>query len=142
MLWVDFGSGAGFPGLVIAAIASEKRENMTITLIESDERKCIFLSEVSRILGLKVNILNDRIENVPVQNADIVSARAVASLEKLMVYSRMHRKKIGRSLFMRGKNAKQELLNLKKFEGCNFKVFPSYFETDGFILQVGNEVDG
>lgn len=80
----DLGSGAGFPGLVIAMA----RPDLDVRLIESDARKCSFLSAVSRETGTKVSVFNGRIETaraaLPVP--DVVTARALAPLEKLLDY--------------------------------------------------------
>ena len=59
--WLDIGSGAGFPGLVIAILAKGRFTNLRVTLIESDKRKCVFLNEVVRELDLNVKILSKRI---------------------------------------------------------------------------------
>ena len=84
--WVDFGSGAGFPGIVIAVIAKTNFPRVRVILIESDQRKAVFLREVSRELNLNVLTLSERIEDCPRLNADIISARALAPLKKLLVY--------------------------------------------------------
>lgn len=74
--WMDIGSGAGFPGLVIAAIAAEKLPDLAVTLVESDRRKSVFLKTVAREMGVTVNVITERIEMLEPQNADILSARA------------------------------------------------------------------
>lgn len=80
----DLGSGAGFPGLVLAIA----RPDLSVTLIESDSKKCAFLQAVSRETGVSVSIQNKRIESaVSVLPApDLVTARALASLEALFAY--------------------------------------------------------
>ena len=80
---VDIGSGAGFPGLVIAI----ERPDIHVTLIESDSKKCSFLKAVSRETKTSVTVLNERIENITLENApDVIMARALASLDKLFDY--------------------------------------------------------
>lgn len=81
--WVDLGSGAGFPGLVIAAMAAEKQPDLSVRLIESDARKAVFLSEAARKMGLTVKVDACRIESVPSEPHDVVSARALAPLSRL-----------------------------------------------------------
>ncbi len=76
----DWGSGAGFPGLVLAIL----RPDLKVTLVESDQRKCAFLRTVSRETKSPVTILDERIENVPVAAVDVISARALASLTDLL----------------------------------------------------------
>ncbi len=79
----DIGSGAGFPGLVVGIM----RPELSVTLIESDQKKCSFLKTVSRETDTKTNIINDRIENVSRETIpDVISARALASLDKLFDY--------------------------------------------------------
>ena len=75
---VDIGSGGGFPGIVLAILGYHN-----LTLIESDNRKGIFLHEVARELSLPITIVSDRIEKVTIDSPDIITARACASLEKL-----------------------------------------------------------
>jgi len=136
--WVDFGSGAGFPGLVIALLALEKLPSLSVKLIESDKRKCVFLGEASRVLGVKVEIFPLRIENVPSQNADVVSARALCSLKELLFFSKIHRKKNGISLFFKGKNLSQEIKNAIKIHKFDHTIFPSLTDKESYILRVEN----
>jgi 16S rRNA (guanine527-N7)-methyltransferase len=92
--WVDLGSGAGFPGLVLALLLADRR-GAHVTLIESDTRKCAFLREVVRKTGLghvmSVDILSGRVENPEIQAklglVDVVTARALAPLDVLLGYT-------------------------------------------------------
>src|SRR6266404_3679270 len=77
---VDLGSGAGFPGLVLAILGVPGVE-----LIEADARKCAFLREAARIAAAPVIIRNVRIEAVPAHIVDVVTARACAPLDRLLV---------------------------------------------------------
>lgn len=81
--WIDLGSGAGFPGLVIAALAAEQRPGLRVRLVESDARKAVFLSESARAMGLTVDVQAARIEDVLPAPHDVVSARALAPLDRL-----------------------------------------------------------
>lgn len=85
--WVDVGSGAGFPGLVVAIIRQETAP-FSMTLIESDRRKCAFLQEVARRCSVPVDILCERIEKSATQltlsPVGVVSARALAPLVQLV----------------------------------------------------------
>ena len=102
--WVDLGSGAGFPGLVCAMTAKDQAPGLTFTLVESDQRKASFLREVARVTNTQVDIRVTRIEDTPPQNAQIISARALASLEKLCELSKPHMAKGGIALFPKGRN--------------------------------------
>lgn len=81
--WIDLGTGAGLPGLVVATLAAEKRPALRVRLVESDKRKAAFLSEAARETGVSVAIEPLRIEDVPPATHDVVSARALAPLDRL-----------------------------------------------------------
>lgn len=135
--WLDIGAGAGFPGLVIAAIAAEKAPNMRITLVESDQRKCIFMQTAAREMGLAPEILADRIESLPQQNADIISARALASLENLLKLADKHRNTNGICLFPKGMNADSELTSAAVSWHISTEKFPSMTDSNAVILRIG-----
>jgi 16S rRNA (guanine527-N7)-methyltransferase len=107
--WVDLGAGAGFPGLVIAALAAERRPDMSVALVESDSRKCAFLAEASRAMGVTVDIQRRRIETAPPRRYDVVSARALAPLEKLCGFAVTHLAEGGTALLPKGADVDREL---------------------------------
>ena len=82
--WVDLGSGGGLPGLVAAILAAEESPDTRFTLIESDQRKSVFLRTVARECDLNVQVISDRIEKAKPQKADVLSARALADLTTLL----------------------------------------------------------
>lgn len=109
-LWVDLGSGGGLPGLVCAIMAQEKQPACRFVLIESDQRKAAFLMTVVRDLGLtQVQVLAQRIEAVPPQAAQIVTARALAALPKLLPLVVRHLSVGGVALLPKGKGFAEEL---------------------------------
>lgn len=88
--WLDLGSGAGLPGLVVALGRSESTEKSqpgSVTLVEANGRKCAFLRAVSRETNVAVTIVNNRIESVSIPDLphapDYITARALAPLDKL-----------------------------------------------------------
>ena len=81
--WIDLGSGAGFPGIPVAALAAEKAPHLHMTLVESDTRKATFLAEAVRKIGISATIESRRVESMPEQKYDVVSARALAPLDRL-----------------------------------------------------------
>jgi 16S rRNA (guanine527-N7)-methyltransferase len=81
--WIDLGSGAGLPGLPIAAIAAEKMPALHVTLVESDTRKAAFMEVAAQEMGLNVTIMPQRIETITPHSYDVVSARALAPLDRL-----------------------------------------------------------
>lgn len=108
-LWCDLGSGGGFPGLVIAVMAKHELPNLQVVLVESDRRKAVFLSEVARLMKLPVRVRTERIENLEPQNADILSARALAPLAALCCFASRHLKPDGTAIFPKGANATEEI---------------------------------
>ena len=101
---VDLGSGAGFPGLVLAAQGVPE-----VHLIESDARKCAFLREAARGLGVTIQIHNCRVEEMPVMAADVVTARALATLPELLDLAERFLVPHTICLFLKGKGADEEL---------------------------------
>lgn len=81
--WIDLGSGAGLPGLAVAALAAETRPGLNVTLVEADRRKCAFLQTAAREMELNIGIEPTRIEAIPPEPFDVVSARALAPLDRL-----------------------------------------------------------
>ena len=135
--WLDIGSGAGFPGLVIAAIASEKSPDMQITLIESDRRKSIFMQTAAREMGVNVRIISERIETLEPMNADILSARALAPLAQLLEFAELHLKPTGTCLFPKGARANSELTAATSSWHIPHEVFPSQTDSEAVILRIG-----
>ncbi len=85
--WLDLGSGAGFPGLVCAAICKAESRGTGFSLVEADGRKAAFLREAARQMRLDVAVLHRRIEALSLPAQDVVSARAVARLDRLLGYA-------------------------------------------------------
>ncbi len=105
----DLGSGAGFPGLVIAIATGAQ-----VQLVESDQRKATFMREVAREIGTDIEVHVARIEDFPALKADIVTARALAPLPKLLPWVHRHLKPGGKSLLMKGAGVEQELTESTK----------------------------
>ncbi len=105
----DFGSGAGFPGLVLAILAKDALPNLRVTLIESDKRKAVFLSQAAQQLGVFVTILTDRAESLNPLAADMITARALAPLVTLCGIAARHLVPDGCAVFPKGAQAESEL---------------------------------
>jgi 16S rRNA (guanine527-N7)-methyltransferase len=112
--WVDLGSGGGFPGLIVAAVQAETHPDRKFTLVESDQRKCTFLREAARAMGITVNVVTARIEQLPPLRADIISARALAPLEQLCDHAHRHLAPQGTALFMKGEGYAKEVMMAKQ----------------------------
>lgn len=108
---VDIGSGAGLPGLVIAAMEPERR----MVLVEPMERRTQWLLEASRELGLdNVTVVRGRAEEVAeVVTADVITARAVASIDKLVKWCASLLAEDGRMVLLKGRSAAEELERAK-----------------------------
>ncbi|MEL7090498.1 MAG: 16S rRNA (guanine(527)-N(7))-methyltransferase RsmG [Pseudomonadota bacterium] len=107
--WVDIGSGGGLPGIVIAIMRKGDGVEGETVLIESDQRKCAFLRTCKRELDLDINIMASRIEAAGPQNADILSARALANLSDLLSHAERHMNPEGRCIFQKGAAWREEI---------------------------------
>lgn len=132
--WVDLGSGGGFPGLVIAALAREHLPRLSVTLVESDQRKATFLRQTARKLGLPVEVLSKRAESLPPQMADVVSARALAPLADLLELASLHLKAEGVALFPKGARHAEEVIDARRIWDFDLDIMPSASDPDAAIL--------
>ena len=112
---VDFGSGAGFPGAVLAAMGARD-----VHLVESDSRKCAFLREIDRQLALGMTIHEARIEHLTPWKASSVTARALAPVPKLLDMAEDFLDPETVILFPKGESVDQELTEALK--GWNMTV--------------------
>ena len=135
--WVDIGSGGGFPGLVMAIIANNSTENMYLTLVESDVRKATFLRTVIREIGLNATVIAKRVEEIASLNADILSARALAPLDKLLEFAELHLKKDGFAIFLKGQKYKAEIAESYVRWRYEFEETVSKTNPEGAILKIG-----
>lgn len=109
LTWLDLGSGAGLPGMVVAIALAEVAPDFRMTLVESDQRKAEFLRSVSRETGVDVTVLARRVEEVPPYHAKTVSARALAPLVRLCDFASRHLAPGGKAIFLKGAQADREL---------------------------------
>ena len=134
----DFGTGGGFPGLILAIYWQEKFPHLPAPqfhLIESDARKASFLRETARLIEGNVTIHQCRIDDLDVQKFDVITARALAPLPKLITYSLKFMDKNSVCLFYKGENYQSELTAAKKQWNMNYKVIP-LLQQKTFILQI------
>ena len=134
---IDFGSGAGFPGLILAMMGHKK-----IHLVESDQKKCTFLREVSMLSETYVKVHHSRIENLEYFDVELITARALAPLNKLIDYAEAFanksstKNKSPKMLFLKGKSYRQEISNLTQEKDFFIKEFPSITDRFGKILYI------
>ena len=132
--WLDMGSGAGFPGIVIALITADTPNPVEMTLVESDRRKAAFLSTVSRETGVPMIIQAARIEAVAPQNADTVSARALAPLVRLCSFAERHLAPHGAALFLKGGHYDAEIAEARRTWSFALDVRRSRTDPAGVVL--------
>ena len=127
------GTGAGFPGLMLAIVGFNK-----VTLVDSNGKKIKFLKHVSKKLDIKVNILSSRIEEMKTTNYDFLVSRALANLSKLFTYSHKFLNNKTVLIFLKGENVNDEIKEAKKYWSFNIKIYPSYSDERGKILFIRN----
>lgn len=125
--WVDLGSGGGFPGLVLACALAE-RAGTRVHLVESTAKKCAFLQAVTEALSLPARVHCQRAEDfIPAfpSNPDVVTARALAPLPKLLAMAFPLLKKGAVGLFPKGQDIGAELTEASKYWIIGHKLVPS-----------------
>ena len=137
--WLDLGSGAGFPGLVVAIMAHGK-PGPNVTLIESDRRKSAFLAEVARRTGISVEIHTARIEQIATQRmlgaVDVVSARALAPLVRLIPMSLPFFGDETVGLFPKGRDAESEVEQARANWAFDVEMTPSLTDAAARIVAI------
>jgi len=128
---VDLGSGAGFPGVVLAILGVSGVE-----LIESDARKSVFLREAARIANAPVKIVDSRIETVNPHTADVVTARACAPLDKLLPLAQRFIGPNTLCLFLKGEQVEEELTATRRRWRMTAARHPSRADPRGVILKL------
>ena len=133
-VWVDLGAGAGFPGLVLA-ILLKGQPGAKVHLVESQAKKCRFLEAVVEALGLPAQVHNDRAENLALK-ADIVTARAVAPLVRLLGFAKPYLAKGAVGLFQKGRSADEEIADARSVWRFTCNIVPSLSDPEGRILRI------
>ena len=133
-LWLDLGSGGGFPGVVIAIIAKELSPKLEIVLVESDTRKCIFLRSVIRELGIGARVKNSRIEAFELSNVSFLSARALANMNSLCGFAEKFVSRETICFFPKGEFYKKEVAECKKNWNFEHEIVKSRTSDKGRII--------
>lgn len=136
--WADFGSGGGFPGIVVAILAKQLKPDLRITLVESDLRKATFLRQAAQTLSLPVSVRSARIESLDSLQADVVSARALASLADLLAHASCHLAARGVAIFPKGTRFADELAEARRSWEFDVDVQQSQSDSDAAILVIRN----
>lgn len=136
--WADLGSGGGFPGLVVGILADELSPDLSVVCIESDGRKCEFMRTVARTVGISVDIISKRIEEAPPQNANYVSARALAPLPKLFGYINRHLAPDGTAILHKGEHWQQEVNSALESWQFSVEKHDNPSHSNSVILKIGD----
>jgi 16S rRNA (guanine527-N7)-methyltransferase len=142
LVWVDLGSGGGLPGLVIAAALAE-REGAHLHCVESKLGKAAFLREAARQMKVPVTVHAKRIEDVMANwsgQVDVVTARALAPLPKLLSLSNPLLKTACLGLFPKGQDVGLELTEAAKYWKLDTVLTPSATDPQGRIVTVRSAV--
>ena len=110
--WADLGAGAGFPGLVLAILLKD-RPASHVWLIDSLGKRCRFLQEAVQALSLRATVVNGRAEEQRIK-ADVVTARALAPMDRLLGYAQPYLQRGAQGLFLKGEKAEVELIEARK----------------------------
>lgn len=143
--WLDLGSGAGFPGLVIAfALAGRGNGETSHYLVESNRKKCAFLREAARAADVPVNVTCERIETAlaakELQRIDFgtVTARALAPLPKLLDLASPVLQRGGTGLFHKGREFSREVEDSRGLWSFDLLIHESRVAADSVILEIRN----
>lgn len=128
---LDIGSGAGFPGLVLAIIGAGE-----VHLAESDRKKCEFLREAARITDTRVNIHPTRVENIEPFEVRAVTSRACAPLDRLLGLAAPFLADGGTGLFLKGATINKELTIAAKNWTMRVEQIPSVTDDNGVCLRI------
>jgi len=129
---VDLGSGAGFPGLVLAILQPAFR----VVLFEATRKKCQFLEAAAQATGVTVEVRNGRVEEARPEAFDVVTARACAPLSTLLGYAARFHGPHTTNLFLKGQNAAAELTEAHKNWKMHVLRHPSQTDPSGTILEI------
>jgi 16S rRNA (guanine527-N7)-methyltransferase len=138
--WLDIGSGGGFPGLVIGAYYAEQ-DDFRLSLVESNARKCAFLRETARMMDIKADIHQARIEDVIdrfVGETNVVSARALAPLPQLVTWCEKLLTSGAIGLFPKGKDAAKELTETAKCWRLDHTIHNSLTDPAARIVRINH----
>ena len=136
---LDLGSGAGLPGLPIAIARSENADHM-VHLVESNTKKAAFLREATRLTGARATVHDTRIESVDSvalqDGVDVVTARALAPLARLMDYLQKPLENGAIALLHKGRDAERELTEAGKYWKLRVERIPSLTDPEACILRI------
>ena len=132
--WADLGAGAGFPGLVIAILLKDRADSH-VWLIDSLGKRCRFLQDAVDGLSLRATVVNGRAEEQRIK-VDVVTARALAPMERLLGYAQPYLQRGAQGLFLKGEKAEAELIEARKVWQFDSALSVSRSDPRGRIVSV------
>ncbi len=132
--WADLGAGAGFPGLVLAILLKDRADSH-VWLVDSLGKRCRFLQEVVDTLSLRATVVNGRAEEQRIK-VDVVTARALAPMDRLLGYAQPYLQRGAQGLFLKGEKAEAELIEARKVWQFDSDLFVSRSDPRGRIVSV------
>ena len=134
---IDLGSGAGFPGLIIAILAKDRKIRLKVKLIEKSPKKASFLREVANYLNLNVEVLNiNALTYVEKLEADLIVARAFKPLKIILQFLDKNTENWKKVFLFLGKTGKDELLEASKSWHIQYKQRMSVTSSDSVVIEV------
>ncbi len=128
---VDVGSGAGFPGLVLALL-----DRWDVHLVESDTRKSVFLRDAARLCGIATTVHTRRVETLDEPKAEVITARALAPVAELLALTEGLRTDRTVHLFPKGRGAQAELTEAAKTWTLAVETTPSLTDDEAVVLKI------
>ena len=132
----DLGSGGGLPGIVIAIYNLQAAPQRITVLVESDARKCAFLRTCIRELSLNARVETARIETLEPISADVITARALASLDVLLDWAHPHGHTDTEYLFLKGRTAEAELAVVRDKWSFELDLVPSKTDPEAKLVKI------
>lgn len=131
--FADFGSGAGFPGIILSILGLRE-----IHLVEKSFRKSEFLRRAKSFSSNRIFVHQSKLEELKNIEFDCITSRALAPLDKLLFYSQKFLKKNGYCLFLKGKNLPQEIELAKKTFRFDYETHQSLTSDESNIIRISN----
>lgn len=132
----DLGTGGGFPGVILACALADR--DVAVILVEKSVRKGQFLEDAVRRLGLNAMVSNQRIEDAPEGPVDVVTARALAPVARLLPMLDLWLKPSGRALLLKGRSADEEIVHARETWAFDVERRSSLSGPDGQVLILSN----
>jgi len=134
--WLDIGSGGGLPAVVVAILAQGDHRSVNMTMVESDQRKAMFLRTCARHLEVPFAVSAQRIESIEPHSAATVSARALSRLDTLLGLAARHLASDGACIFMKGEAWQDEIAEAKRNWRFSCDATPSKTNPRAAILRI------